>query len=469
MPSLPLFNIPRLVIAGTQSGVGKTTIVTGLLAALRQRGQRVQSYKIGPDYIDPGYHTLASGRPSHNLDTWLVPPEKLAAIFARTAAGADIAVIEGVMGLFDGGRGGISSTAAIAKALAAPVVLVLDARSAGESVAATALGFKTYDSDLNLAGFIVNRLGSDSHQAMVAEALGRLGLPVFGHLRRSGALGLSERHLGLTPVAEENGAFAAVQAMSRQVTREVAVDEILRLAATAPPLDVPAAAAVTAAPKVRLGVARDEAFSFYYGDSLNVLADHGATIVPFSPLRDSDLPDVDGLILGGGFPEMFLGELAANTRLMVAIRGAVARGMPVYAECGGLMYLTEAITDFSGQAYPMVGLVPAVCHMADKLQTVGYVEATALGDNVLCRSGETLRGHEFHFSRLELTCPADDFDWAFQFKKMRTGGIYLGGFAAGSLLASYLHMHFAGNEQAAARFIGRCASFRAAGGMNNER
>lgn len=466
---MTLFNIPRLVIAGTQSGVGKTTIVTGLLAALRQRGQRVQSYKIGPDYIDPGYHTLASGRPSHNLDTWLVPSEKLAGIFARTAAGGDIAVIEGVMGLYDGGRGGISSTAAIAKALAAPVILVLDARAAGESVAATALGFKSYDPDLNLAGFIVNRLGSDSHQAMVTEALGRLGLPVFGHLRRSDALGVGERHLGLTPVAEENGAFAAVQAMCRQVTKEVAIDEIIQLAATAPPLDIPPATPAAAGRRVRIGVARDEAFSFYYGDSLNVLADHGAAIVPFSPLRDSSLPAVDGLIFGGGFPEMFLPELAANTPLMDAIRCAVARGMPVYGECGGLMYLTEAITDFSGQVYPMVGLVPAVCHMADRLQTVGYVEATALGENILCRAGETLRGHEFHFSRLELTRPADDFEWAFQFKKMRTGGIYLGGFAAGSLLASYLHMHFAGNEQAAERFIDRCASFRAAGGMKNER
>lgn len=464
---MALLNIPRLVIAGTQSGVGKTTIVTGLLAALRQRGLRVQSYKIGPDYIDPGYHSLASGRPAHNLDTWLVPPDRLAAIFARTAAGNDVAVIEGVMGLFDGGRGGISSTAAIAKALAAPVVLVLDARAAGESVAATALGFKSYDPDLALAGFIVNRLASDSHKAMVAEALDRLGLPVFGYMRRSDALGVSERHLGLTPAAEESGALAAVQAMYRQVEREVAVGEIIKLAESAPGIAAPAAAAP--APKtVRIGVARDEAFSFYYGESLNALADRGAAIVPFSPLRDSRLPAVDGLILGGGFPEMFLEGLAANGPMLAAIRRTAARGLPIYAECGGLMYLTEAITDFDGRRFPMAGLVPAACYMEDRLQTVGYVEATALGDNVLCRAGESLRGHEFHFSRLELVCPADDFDWAFQFRKMRTGGVYLGGYAAGNILASYLHMHFAGNEQAAGRFIDRCAAFRAAGGMENE-
>jgi len=451
--------IPRIVIAGTNSGVGKTTIVAGLLAVLRQRGLRVQSYKVGPDYIDPGYHRLASGVAAHNLDTWLVPEGELVPLFAKTAAGADIAVIEGVMGLFDGGRSGISSTAAIAKALGAPAAVVLDARSAGESIAATALGFATYDPGLTVAGFIVNRLGSDTHRAIVAEALGRLGRPVFGYLRRDDSLGVGERHLGLTPVTEQSEAALRVDRMRAAVARDLNVDELIRVAAAAPPLLVPPPPAA-AVKNVRIGVARDEAFTFYYPESLAVLEGLGAELVPFSPLNDRGLPAVDGLIIGGGFPEMFLHRLSANTPMLRAVRG----GLPAYAECGGLMYLAKEIASFDGRAFPMVGLVPAVCRMESRLQTVGYVEATALGDNILCRAGETLRGHEFHFSRMELTCPADDFDWAFQFRKIRTGKVYLGGFATGSLLASYLHMHFAGNRAAAAGFIARCRAFRAAKG-----
>ncbi len=460
---MSLVDIPRIVIAGTHSGVGKTTVVAGLLAVLRQRGVRVQAYKVGPDYIDPGYHRLASGAPAHNLDTWLVPEEELVPLFAKTAAGADLAVIEGVMGLFDGGRSGISSTAAIAKALRAPVVVVLDARAAGESVAAAALGFATYDPELDIAGFIVNRLASPTHREIVAEALGRLGKPVYGFLQRSDSIGLGERHLGLTPVTEQAEAALRVRAMRAAVDRDVAVDELIRAAAVAPPLAVPAPAAPVAK-TVRIAVAQDDAFSFYYPQSLAVLEDLGAEIIPFSPLRDPSLPAADGLIIGGGFPEMFLGDLAANVPLHEDIRRAVRLGLPAYAECGGLMYLAREIIAFDGRPFPMVGLVPAVCRMESRLQTVGYIEATALADNILCRAGDVLRGHEFHFSRMELTGPADDFDWAFQFKKIRTGNLYLGGFAADSLLASYLHMHFAGNRAAAARFVDRCRALRAAGG-----
>ncbi len=455
--------IPRIVIAGTASGVGKTTIVAGLLAALRQRGLRVQPYKVGPDYIDPGYHRLASGTAAHNLDTWLVPEDELVPLFARTAAGADIAVIEGVMGLFDGGRSGISSTAAIAKALGAPVVVVLDARAAGESVAATALGFTAYDPALAVAGFIVNRLGSPAHRATVAEAMERRGLTVFGYLPRDDRLGVGERHLGLTPVTEQAGASLRVAAMQAVVDRDIAIDQLLRVAAAASPLTLPRPAAAVAK-TVRIGVAQDEAFTFYYPESLAVLETLGAELVPFSPLYDARLPDVDGLVIGGGFPEMFLAGLAENVPLRTAIHDAVRSGMPAYAECGGLMYLSREIIAFDGRSHPMVGLVPAVCRMQSRLQTVGYIEATALGDNILCRAGDALRGHEFHFSRMELTGPADDFDWAFQFKKMRTGNVYFGGYAAGSLLASYLHMHFAGNRAAAVRFLDRCRAFRTAGG-----
>ncbi|MDR3565045.1 MAG: cobyrinate a,c-diamide synthase [Negativicutes bacterium] len=460
---MTMLTIPRLVIAGTSSGVGKTTIVTGLLAALKKRGYQVQSYKIGPDYIDPGFHQLASGKPAHNLDSWLMPEEALVSLFARTAAGNDIAMIEGVMGLYDGGRGGVSSTAAIAKKLSAPVILVVDAKSAGESVAATVMGFRQYDSEVNLAGVIVNRLGSASHQAIVAEALARLNIPAIGFIRRDEALTIPERHLGLTPVTETDAA-TVVAAMAERLSQQVNIDALLDAARSAMPLALPPGAPVPVLRDVKIGVACDEGFSFYYPESLAVLESLGAEIIPFSPLRDQVLPDVSGLIFGGGFPEMFLPELAANTAMQEAVRGAAGRGMPIYAECGGLMYLARQVTAFDGQTFAMVGVVPAVSMMQSKLQTVGYVEVTACRDNVLAQAGDKLRGHEFHFSSLEPTGDSESFPWAFDFEKMRTGAVYPGGYAADNLLASYLHMHFAGNRPAAVRFVTKCREFQAAGG-----
>ncbi len=448
-------NIPRVVIAGTSSGVGKTTIVTGLLAALKKCGLQVQSYKVGPDYIDPGYHSLASGKAAHNLDTWLVPPEKVVPIFAKTAKDNDLAVIEGVMGLYDGGRTGVSSTAAIARMLNAPVILVVDAKSMGESVAATVLGYKMYDPQVRLAGVIVNRLGSATHKAMVCEALERLGVPVVGCMYRNDALSMPERHLGLTPVTEHD-AYDTVGEMGRQIAEQVDVTGIIEIARSAATLVVPEEDVVRRKTEVRVGVAQDEGFSFYYPESLSALEAAGAELVPFSPLKDKHIPAVDGLVLGGGFPEMFVEELAANESMRQSINQACRQGLPVYAECGGLMYLTRQIVDFAGKAYDMAGVIPAICSMESRLQTVGYVEATALNDNVLCQAGETLRGHEFHFSRMIPDGEPDRFPWAFQFKKMRTGSVYPGGYASGNIVGSYLHMHFAGNEQAAERFVEKC-------------
>ena len=454
-------NIPRVVIAGVNSGVGKTTIVTGMLAALSKRGFKVQSYKVGPDYIDPGFHRLASGKSAHNLDSWLVPPELLADIFTSTAAGNDIAIIEGVMGLYDGGRAGVSSTATVAKLLKAPVVLVIDAKSMGESAAAIALGFKLYDSEVDLAGVIINRLGSESHKLMVCEAMDRLGIPVIGTVFRNNELSMPERHLGLTPVTEHD-AVAVVDKIGQQVAEQVALDELVAVAKTAGPLprrSVPAKVKLNQAP-VRIGVAQDDVFTFYYPSSLEVLAEFGAEIIPFSPLSDKKLPTVDGIILGGGFPEMFVKELSANTVMRQDILQAAKHGMPIYAECGGLMYLMRQITDFDNQTYDMAGVIPAVCQMQSKLETVGYVEAEALNDNILCTAGVSLRGHEFHFSRMFPDISSEEFPWAFAFKKMRTGAIYQGGYASENVVASYLHMHFAGNRQAAERFVERCAKYR---------
>ncbi len=451
--------IPRVVIAATQSGSGKTTIVTGILAALRARGLRVQSYKIGPDYIDPGYHELASGCPGHNLDTWLVPPARLREIFARTSEQADIVIIEGVMGLYDGGRKGVSSTAEIAKLLDAPVLLVIDAKSMGASAAAIALGFQQYDPSVRLAGVILNRLGSPTHETMIADALAKLQIPLYGALRRDEMLRMPERHLGLLPVTENKEA-EVVAKIGAAVAEQVDIAKILELADQAEAFVLSPASALQpeAEKKVRIAVAKDEAFSFYYPESLQLLAEHGAELVFFSPLQDKELPAADGLLLGGGFPEMFAGQLYANESMRASLRKQAAAGMPVHAECGGFMYLMEKLVDFSGKVYPMTGVIPGTAQMNKKLQMVGYVEAELQQDTVLGPRGMRLHGHEFHFSSEQ--AEQADYPRAFQFTRMRNQAKYPAGYAKNNILGSYLHLHFAGCPEAAVHFIEQCAAFR---------
>mgnify|MGYP001017452346 CR=1 FL=1 len=448
------WNIPRIVIAATQSGGGKTTLVTGLLAALRARGLNVQSFKVGPDYIDLGYHRLASGRTGHNLDTWLVPEARLTEIFARECVGADIAVIEGVMGLYDGGRRGVSSTAAIAKLLDAPVLLVVDAKSVGASAAATALGFRVYDPAVNLAGVLLNRLGSETHEEMIREAMAGIDLRVYGALRRDTALALPERHLGLTPV-EEHAAAETVHAVGERVEAGLDLDGILELARSAEPLAAQGGQGREKSAPVRIGVARDEAFSFYYAASLAELEVCGAEVVEFSPLHDEALPDVDGIIIGGGFPEMFAGELAANVSMRDSIRRAAEDGLPIYAECGGYMYLMCSLIDFDGAEHEMTGVFPVRARMTEKLQMVGYVEAAQTADTVLGSAGLILHGHEFHFSVEETDAPAEIVR-PFRFTKLRNGAQYAAGCIYKNVLGSYLHLHFAGCRDAAEHFVEAC-------------
>lgn len=450
-------DIPRIVIAATQSGSGKTTITTGILGALRERGYKVQSYKIGPDYIDPGYHELASGRPCHNLDSWLVPAEKLPYILADTAGDADIAVIEGVMGLYDGGRGGISSTASIAKILQAPVMLAVTCQSMGESAAALIKGFKEYDTKLNFAGVILNKLGSEAHKLMINEALDVQGTEVLGTVFRNVDMSMPERHLGLLPTTENEKENEVVKAIIENVGRNINLDRIIEIAKSAPPLEFIPVLAEQKNCNVRIGTAYDEAFSFYYQDSLSVLKEMGAEIVHFSPLHDDKLPDVDGLIFGGGFPEMFAEKLSNNEGMRSAIKKAAEDGMPVYAECGGYMYLLENIIDFDGKNQKMVGIFNGTAEMGKKLNSVGYVTAELLEDTVIGEKGKILKGHEFHFSAEKGEIKEQR---AFEFCKVRIGKKYIGGCVKGNAIGSYLHMHFAGEEDAALRFVESCANFR---------
>ena len=457
----PLSPLPRIFIAAPHSGSGKTTLTCGLLAALRKRGLRVQACKIGPDYIDPGYLASASGRPAHNLDTWLMSSGVMSGIFARRAAQCDLTVVEGVMGLYDGGRGGVSSTAEIAKILKAPVILVMDVRSMGDSAAAIALGFREYDRDVSLQGVILNRVGSPSHEALIRESMRRVGIPVLGAVARDDAFTISERHLGLLPTDENQG--HSFDALSETMERSLDIDGILAIAAAAPPLPLQPLPQLPARHDVRIAVARDQAFSFYYPESLRVLEEAGAELVFFSPLTDSAVPPADGVILGGGFPEMFARQLAANDSMKRSILQCLALNMPLYAECGGYMYLTRGIRDFEGTLFPMVGAVPALCRMEKKLQTVGYVEAESLFDSVLCPKGTVVRGHEFHFSSAQIDESALG-QCAWRIVRKRTGAASAGGFTQGSLTASYLHLHFAGCPELAENFVSSCRRWRERGG-----
>lgn len=448
--------IPRLVIGATQSGSGKTTVTAGIIAALKMRGLKVQAYKVGPDYIDPGFHEIASGRPAHNLDAWLVGREKLGEIFFTTSRASDIAIVEGVMGLYDGGRGGISSTADIAKILDAPVILIIDAKSMGASAAAIALGFREFDRSINFAGVILNRIGSDSHEKMIRDELDKLGIKCFGAVKRDPEFIFPERHLGLVPT-EENNFAGAIKNIGEKISRQINLDAIINSANDAPDFNFNLTATKKNSPLCKIAVARDKAFGFYYEESLNELKKFGAEIVFFSPLEDESLPEnISGLILGGGFPEIFAAKLEENKKIRAEIKSAAEKNLPIFAECGGFMYLMKTLKNFDGKIFEMCGVIPGGAEMTEKLQTVGYVEATLTGDCVIGRAGDKIRTHEFHFSR---EIESSGGEKIFDCEKLRTGKKYFAGFAGKNIVASYLHIHFAGQSGAAKNFVNACINF----------
>jgi cobyrinic acid a,c-diamide synthase len=450
-----------LVVAGVASGVGKTTVATGLMGALVARGLCVQGFKVGPDYIDPSYHAQVTGRPSRNLDSWLLPARTLRALFGRAAGTADVAVVEGVMGLYDGRHGGgeEASTAAVAKLLGLPVVLVVDASHQARSAAATVLGFRAFDPGVRLVGVILNRVGSEAHRATVTEAIeGGAGLPVLGTLYREDDLRLPERYLGLVPTAEGGISADYFRRAAAAVADYVDLDRLLRLAeadaapgpawSPFPRKPVP--------PRACLAVARDRAFGFYYADALDLLAAHGLEVREFSPLADSSLPpETAGVYLGGGFPELFAAELAANRPLLRQLRALARQGLPIYAECGGLMYLARAIVDAAGRRHPLLGLVPGDVTLQGARLSLGYREVVAARDTLLLRAGERARGHEFHYSRF---LPMRGEAPAYQVAGRQPSAE---GCARGNLLASYVHLHCAGQPRLAQRFAAACAAWRA--------
>jgi cobyrinic acid a,c-diamide synthase len=449
-------NIPRVVIAAPASGQGKTSVATGLLAALRARGMTVSPHKVGPDYIDPGYHTLAAGRPGRNLDPWLVGEDAIEALFrhgAATPTTADIAVVEGVMGLFDGvaGRGEFASTAHVARLLGAPVVLVVDASGAGRSVAALVQGFAAFDPSIRLGGVIFNHVGSPRHAEILRAALEPIGLPVLGLVHRHDDLAVPSRHLGLIPAAERSAAAVqTVAALGRVIGDSVDLDAVVRLARSAPPLSPDIVAAPSERPpSVRIALASGRAFTFGYAEHPELLEAAGAEVVPFDPTQDEDLPpDVAGLVIGGGFPEMHVAELAANVRLRASVAALARSGAPVVAECAGLLYLARTL-----DGHPMCGVLDADAVMTPRLQ-LGYREAVAPADSVLLPAGARVRGHEFH--RTTCTPPSGDRPaWLWEHERPVREG-----FVSGGVHASYLHLHWAGVRGLARRLVAAARAAR---------
>jgi cobyrinic acid a,c-diamide synthase len=442
---------PRLVVAGTASGVGKTTVATGLLAALRRRGLAVAPAKVGPDFIDPGYHGLAAGRPGRNLDAWICGPEAVAPLAGRAATGADVLVVEGVLGLFDGSATSreegdpvdpdLASTAHVARLLDAPVVLVVDAASSSRSVAAVVHGFATFDPSVNVAGVVLNRVGSDSHEAALRQALEPLGPAVLGALRRDEALAWRDRHLGLVPVAEHPVAVRrSLDRLATVVERGCDLEGVLDLARRAPARTVAEPARARPSGRARVAVAGGAAFSFAYPDNLEALTAAGAEVVPFDPLVDEALPPgTAGLVVGGGFPEVHAGALAANRPLLADVARRVAAGLPTWAECGGLLWLARSL-----DGAPLAGAVDATARMTGRL-TLGYRRATLRVDSPIGAAGTVLRGHEHHYS---VTEPAGT-----ALALVGRTGTSRAGWAGPTLLASYLHLHLGADPAPAERFV----------------
>lgn len=457
--------IPRIVIAGTHSGVGKTTLTLGLLAALRRRNLAVQPFKVGPDYIDPGLHQVAAGRVSHNLDSWLGTATAVQQLFLKYAQSSDLALVEGVMGLFDGakGQGEMGSTAQVAKLLQAPVVLIFSAKGLARSAAALVHGYRTFDPSVRIGGVIANGISSERHREFIRQTVEEeVGLPLLGAIEKNKAIVMPERQLGLLPATENQALGQVLNQLADLVEEQVDLTAIIQLARSAPTINAgPEAAGVKDFTGVHLAVAMDEAFHFYYQDSLDYLTELGVTLHFFSPLRDGKLPvNCHGIYIGGGFPEEFLPTLAANQSLKESLWQAYHRGVPIYAECGGLMYLCRSICSLTGTEFVGVGLVPGRVRMGQRLAALGYVKATIQRPCLLGQAGEELKGHEFHWSSIS-GLPEETA--LYQLVGGRGVPGRPDGYVRANLAASYVHLHFRYQPQVARNFLTACVEYKKSG------
>jgi len=457
------------VIAAPASGSGKTTVSLGFMAALKRRGLTVASFKIGPDFIDPGHHTKITGRVSRNLDGWMLPDAYNKECFSRAAAGTDIAVVEGVMGLYDGydGKSDAGSTAQMAKLIGLPVVLVVDAASMARSAAALVQGFENFDPELRFTGVIFNNLGSPGYWRYLTDALeANVRMPCLGGILRSKQVAIPERHLGLVTEDEHTLTAERETRLADLLEEHVNIDRLLERLDDHEPSKIPGKNGNPDPDKPhRIGVARDKAFCFYYQDNLELLAEAGAELVFFSPIRDRHLPpELDGLYLGGGYPELFAESLNHNEKMLADIRKSSQQGMPIYAECGGFMYLCESLTDLNGHTFQMAGCFPAQVHMASNLKALGYREITLTHNTILGEKGQVIRDHEFHYSTI-----SGDLEKAarpvYTVTRREAEQKVSGGYQIKNTLGSYHHLHFGSCPQAAAGFVAACRLYKSSGGM----
>lgn len=459
---------PRLVIAGTASGVGKTSLTLGLVRALVRQGLRVQTFKVGPDFLDPTYLARASGRTCYNLDGWMTARAYVGQLFARAAANADLAIIEGVMGMFDGASARTleGSTAEIAGWLHAPVLLVVDAHGAARSLAATVKGFAEFEASVRVAGVLANRSGSAQHRLHLAEALADAALPpLVGAVPRGAFPSLESRHLGLVTADRQTLTDPALERLADACQEHVDLSLVVKLARSAgttageEPLTPPRANAASRQSKVRLGIARDEAFHFYYPDNLESLETAGAELVPYSPLADATLPEnLDGLYLGGGYPEVHAARLAENAGMLESVR-RFAAARPVYAECGGLIYLARSVTALDGSRHDLTGVLPIDVAMLPSLRALGYSEVSLLADGLWGPAGAVCRGHEFHYSEITVD-DALTHGWRRAYALRHRSHVVEEGFAQGQVLASYVHLHWASRPKMAQRLLARMSRGR---------
>lgn len=457
--------IPGIVIAGTNSGCGKTTVSMGIMAALVEKGLKVQPFKVGPDYIDPMFHSFITGRESVNLDSWMLQEETVKYLFAKHSHDADIAVIEGVMGFYDGygGRSLEGSTADVSKIIGAPVILVINGEAMSLSAAALVKGFVEFDKNVNVKGIIINNVSGTGHYKLLKEAIEEnTGVAVLGYLRPMSELTITSRHLGLVTSAEISDLKEKAGILSRQIQETVDLELLLAISGQAIEINVKnRTPEIASAKKVKIAVAKDKAFSFYYKDNLELLEMMGAELAFFSPVSDDKLPEnIDGLYIGGGYPEIWAEELQNNLSMRKDIKSSVEKGLHTYAECGGLMYLTDSIRAKEDMEFEMVGLIPGKSCMTASLKRFGYVFVKLTEDTILAKKGSEIRAHEFHYSE---TVVDGRINTCFEVSKRKDGStsqMWDCGFQIYNLLAGYAHMHFWSNPEFARGFIESCAGYR---------
>ena len=445
-----------VLVSGTASGVGKTTVALAIMAGLRRRGLTVQPFKCGPDFLDTSHHTRICGRTARNLDTWMLSVEANRSVLRSAAKDADIVVAEGMMGLFDGKSGGteIGSSAEIAKLLRLPVVLVIDASKSARSVAAMLLGFEMFDAELPLAGVILNRVAGERHLEMLRDAIENSCRTKFlGWLPMESAIAIPERHLGLHGAAElsADSEKSMIDALASLAEQHLNLDGLLGLECGLTMAGAePARIVSSLIEPVRIGVPSDHAFSFYYEDNLDMLREQGAEIVRFSPLDDASLPSgLDALYLGGGYPELHAKQLSGNRSMLEDVRGFADSGKPVYAECGGMLYLSESLA-VGGESYTMAGVLPLSMQMTDRLDRFGYVTVELTENCLLGRKGTVVRGHSFHYSRI---ASRGEIESSYHVQYSMSGKEELEGFCKRNVLASYIHLHFRANPAVAENFV----------------